>query len=45
MRHAAARARLFNRQRVPIVPEAAAVNPADETRRRFSTIILANKIG
>ena len=41
----AARALLCNRQRVPIVPETIPVNPADETRRRFSTIILANRIG
>ena len=32
----AAPALIFNRQRVPIAPEAAAVNPADETRPRFS---------
>jgi hypothetical protein len=31
----AAPALIFNRQRVPIAPEAAAVNPADETRPRF----------
>ena len=31
----AARALLFNHKRVPIAPEAAAVNPADETRLRF----------
>jgi hypothetical protein len=41
----AAPALFFNRQRVPNVPEAAAVNPADETHRRFSLIILANRMG
>jgi hypothetical protein len=41
----AARTHLFNRQRVPIVPEAIPVNPANGTRRRSSAIILANRIG
>jgi hypothetical protein len=36
---------IFNRQRGPIVPEAAAVNPADETRTTFSSFILANRMG
>jgi hypothetical protein len=39
----AAPALIFNRKRVPIAPEAAAVNPADETRPRFRSFILANK--
>jgi hypothetical protein len=41
----AAPALIFNRQRVPNVPEAAAVNPADETRTTFSSFILANRMG
>jgi hypothetical protein len=41
----AAPALIFNRKRVPIAPEAAAVNPADETRLSFRAIILANKKG
>jgi hypothetical protein len=35
MRHAPRQPLSFNRKRVPIAPEAAAVNPADETRLRF----------
>ena len=41
----AARALLLNHQRVPIVPQDAAVNPADKTRTTFSSIILANRMG
>jgi hypothetical protein len=41
----AARALLFNRKRVPIVPKPAAVNTADRPRPRRSPIILTNRKG
>jgi hypothetical protein len=41
----AAPALIINRQRVPNVPEAATVNPADEPRTTFSSFILANRMG